>query len=107
MNGRAAPYSNNSYPTATQDVVTQKFTSKERDSETGLDWCETRYFSSAQGRFTSPDQPFAGQHAEDPQSWNMYSYVRNNPLRYTDPDGRDCSQGFGSCVDYLIGGAKA
>ncbi len=25
----------------------------------------------------------------DPQRWNRYVYVRNNPLRYTDPDGRD------------------
>ena len=31
------------------------FTGKERDSETGLDWFETRYLSSEQGRFTSPD----------------------------------------------------
>lgn len=83
-----------------------EFTSKERDSETGLDWFATRYFSFAQGRFTSPDQPFAGQHADDPQSWNMYAYVRNNPLRYTDPDGRDCFEGLSSCGSYLMGGAK-
>jgi len=31
------------------------FTGKERDSETGLDWFESRYFGAAQGRFTSPD----------------------------------------------------
>ena len=63
--------------------------------------------SSAQGRFTSPDAPFADQHAADPQSWNMYAYVRNNPLKNTDPDGRDCFQGFSSCANYLFGGAKA
>jgi len=34
------------------DPVKQKFTGKERDAETGLDWFESRYFSSAQGRFT-------------------------------------------------------
>ena len=27
--------------------------------------------SGAQGRFTSPDAPFAGQHPGDPQSWNL------------------------------------
>ena len=56
--------------------------------ETGLDYFGARYFSGAQGRWTSPDKPFADQFAEDPQSWNLYSYVRNNPLRYIDDDGR-------------------
>jgi RHS repeat-associated protein len=66
-----------------------KFTSKERDAETGLDWFGFRYMSSAQGRFTNPDEPFAGWDQHDPQSFNLYSYVQNNPLRYTDPNGRD------------------
>lgn len=35
--------------------MNQKFTGKERDAETGLDYFQTRYMSSAQGRFTSPD----------------------------------------------------
>ncbi len=66
-----------------------KFTGKERDTETGLDYFGARYFSGAQGRFTSPDQPFNDQDPMNPQSWNLYSYVMNNPLRYTDPDGHD------------------
>jgi RHS repeat-associated protein len=37
------------------DAVNQKFTGKERDTETGLDYFGARYMSSAQGRFTSPD----------------------------------------------------
>lgn len=41
------------------------------------------------GRWTSADAPFADQHVEDPQSWNLYSYVRNGPLRYVDPDGNE------------------
>jgi RHS repeat-associated protein len=47
-----------------------------------------RYYSSPQGRFTTPDAPFADQYEEDPQSWNLYSYTRNNPLKYVDDDGR-------------------
>jgi hypothetical protein len=43
--------------------------------------------SAAQGRFTSPDEPFADQDPADPQSWNLYAYGRNNPLRYVDPSG--------------------
>jgi RHS repeat-associated protein len=61
-------------------------TGKERDAETGLDYFEARYYSSAQGRFTSPDAP-VDQHPADPQSWNLYTYVRNNPLILTDPTG--------------------
>ncbi|HBB89635.1 MAG TPA: hypothetical protein DC047_18670 [Blastocatellia bacterium] len=69
------------------DSTRQKFTSKERDNETGLEYSESRYYSSIQGRFTSPDEPFADQEEDDPQSWNLYSYVRNNPLRFVDPSG--------------------
>lgn len=57
-----------------------KFTGKERDSETGLDYFGARYYGSNMGRFTSPDKPFADQHVYDPQSWNLYSYTRNNPI---------------------------
>jgi RHS repeat-associated protein len=70
-------------------VPTEKFTGKERDAESGLDYFGARYLSSAQGRFTSPDPHNEGAQLVDPQSWNMYSYVGNNPLRYVDPDGED------------------
>lgn len=65
----------------------KQFTGYERDDESGLDFAQARYFGSMHGRFTSPDVPFADQIEEDPQSWNLYSYVRNNPLIYTDPLG--------------------
>ena len=70
---------------------TQKFTGKERDAETGLDYFGARYFSGAQGRMTSPDAPFADQLAADPQSWNLYAYARNNPLKFVDPTGLNSS----------------
>jgi RHS repeat-associated protein len=66
-----------------------RFTGKERDAETGLDYFGARYYSGAQGRFASPDKPFADQHAYDPQSWNLYSYARNNPLRFVDLQGEE------------------
>jgi RHS repeat-associated protein len=71
-----------------------KFTGKERD-ETGLDNFGARYNSSQYGRFMSIDPDNAGAVNEDPQTWNAYSYVRNNPLRYTDPDGTNVHV----CVD--------
>ena len=59
--------------------------------ETGLDYFGARYFSGAQGRFTSPDEPFEDQWEQNPQSWNLYT-VRNNPLRFIDPTGRTCQK---------------
>jgi RHS repeat-associated protein len=72
------------------DGLRQKFTRKERDIETGLDYFGARYYSSTQGRFTSPDKPFADQFQTNPQSWNTYSYVRNSPCNNIDAKGR-CS----------------
>ena len=92
VNGRSTMYSaynGGAFPGA-DDGESAKFTGKERDAETGLDYFGARYFSGAQGRFTSPDEPLADQGAGDPQSWNLYGYVRNNPLRNVDPDGQDC-----------------
>ena len=63
---------------------------KERDTETNLDYFGARYFSGAQGRFTSADPTFMTKaRIGDPQQWNLYAYTRNNPLKYVDPDGRD------------------
>ncbi len=64
------------------------FPSKERDAETGLDFFLARYYSGAQGRFTSPDPVIsAPERLRDPQQFNRYAYARNNPLRFLDPTG--------------------
>jgi RHS repeat-associated protein len=69
-----------------------RYTGKERDAESGLDHFKFRNYASNMGRFMSPDKP-VDQHPEDPQSWNLYSYVRNNPLSSIDQDGNyDCGQ---------------
>ena len=60
------------------DKARRKFTEQERDDETGVDFIQALYFASTQGRFNSPD-PLSG-HPVDPQSWNRYAYVGNNPL---------------------------
>ena len=72
------------------DGQRQKFTAKERDTETGLDYFGARYYASVQGRFSSPDPLYyTASRPSDPQQFNLYSYVRNSPLRMVDPDGRD------------------
>ena len=67
----------------------RKFTGKERDQETGLDYFGARYYGSKIGRFTTVD-PYLDQSAAllDPQQWNRYSYAHNNPVKFVDPDGR-------------------
>ncbi len=79
------------------DKVNPKFTGKLRDNETGLDFMLARYYSGAQGRFTIPDwsakeEPVPYAKLEDPQSLNLYAYVRNNPLSRFDLDGH-CTAG--------------
>lgn len=80
--------------------VRQKFTSKERDNETGLDYFLARYYSSTQGRFTSADN-IAFSKGTNPQNWNLYAYTSNNPLARVDADGHDWFQiGSGYGVRY-------
>jgi RHS repeat-associated protein len=88
-------------------LIRPQFTSKERDAESGLDYFEARYMSPAQGRFTSPDplkwqdwQHGDKQHRQlfadfisNPQNFNQYAYVLNNPLGSTDPSGLYTCQG--------------
>ncbi len=67
--------------------ISSRFTGKERDQESGNDYFGARYYASTMGRWLSPDLPFADQDTENPQSWNLYSYVRNNPLNRIDDSG--------------------
>jgi RHS repeat-associated protein len=84
-----------------------KFTGKERDSETGLDYFGARYYSNGLGRFITPDwaaKATAVPYAEfaDPQSLNLYTYVRNVPTTRVDADGHfdDPFNTFGGGGDY-------
>jgi len=56
--------------------------------ETGLDFFGARYFSGAQGRFTSPDPSKLSAFIDNPQSWNQYSYAYNEPFQFVDKNGR-------------------
>ena len=67
--------------------IKQGFTGYEKDDETGLDFAKGRYYGSQSGRFTSVDPLISSSKLNNPQSWNRYSYVVNNPLRYVDPTG--------------------
>jgi RHS repeat-associated protein len=76
-----------------------KFTTDERDTETTLDHTLFRQYSSSLARWTSPDPAgFLAADASNPQSWNGYTYVQNNPLAFTDP--------FGLCEHELFDNAS-
>ncbi len=67
-------------------------TGKQRDAESGNDYFGARYYASTMGRFLSPDwsakfMPVPYAKLDNPQSLNLYSYVWNNPLTGSDPDG--------------------
>ncbi len=104
MNGRSGLWGA-AYPN-------QKFTGKERDGETGLDYFGARYLSSAQGRWTSPDwsdkpEPIPYADISNPQTFNLYAYGDNNPLKNRDLDGH-CTvdgekHGFWWCVGHALG----
>ncbi len=77
-----------------QDAERMKFTGHERDmgsnltsGQDDLDYMHARHYNMMVGRFLQPD-PVLGV-PEAPQSWNLYSYVRGNPLAYTDPTGEN------------------
>ncbi|MBU1685320.1 hypothetical protein KJ662_03630 [Patescibacteria group bacterium] len=73
------------------------FTGKELDSETGLNYYGARYYDPVTGRFITMDplllnldkmsQAQRNAFLSNPQNLNTYSYVQNNPVRYTDPTG--------------------
>jgi len=69
------------------DFSTLHFTGKEHDYESGLDYFGARFDASSFGRFMSPDPLLNSAHPGEPQSWNRYSYVANNPMRNVDPLG--------------------
>ena len=83
----------------TADNLNQKFVQEERDSESGLDYFGQRYFSSAQGRFITVDPVMGSAIVADPQSFNRYTYVLNNPLRYVDPDGLSVDDPWSTLTD--------
>ena len=66
-----------------------KFSGKEREGYTDFDYFGARYYDHNSCRFISVDPVINKSEAMvNPQLWNLYSYCRNNPITYLDPDGR-------------------
>jgi RHS repeat-associated protein len=60
-----------------------------RDSATGLDYANNRYYSNQYGRFMTPDPYQASGSPSDPQTWNRYAYTGGDPVNRIDPGGMD------------------
>jgi RHS repeat-associated protein len=68
----------------------KKFTSYDRDAN-GSDEAMFRRFNRKHSRFDQPD-PYAGSYSlTDPQSFNRYAYVQNDPVNFVDPSGLNAS----------------
>jgi RHS repeat-associated protein len=74
-----------------QATTPRGFTDHEHVDNLGVIHMNGRVYDPVLGRFLSPDPVVQAPY--DPQSWNRYAYVRNNPLRYTDPTGFVCFNG--------------
>jgi len=104
--GKYYPYGEDrSSPPPTNDQV--KFVTYTRDSATGMDYADQRYYASTYGRFMSPDPYMASGGPTDPSSWNRYAYTRGDPVNRFDPSGLQ-DEGppmlpfFGYCPDGSI-----
>lgn len=82
MGSRMSPFGEHWYASSPSR---RRFTSYERDMESGLDYAMFRYDAQTLGRFTSAD-PMGGSFV-DPQSLNGYSYGENDPINHVDSLG--------------------
>jgi RHS repeat-associated protein len=62
---------------------------KRTTPEQGLTTTQMRRYNGAQQRFSQPDPDDGSYSLADPQSFNRYSYVQNDPVNFTDPSGLD------------------
>ena len=64
-----------------------KFATYTRDSATGNDYADQRYYSSALGRFMTPDPSSQAAKPTSPQTWNKFAYANADPVNLHDPRG--------------------
>ena len=77
----------------------EQFTTKERDSESQLDYFGARSYASAIGRWTTVDPAIA---ADSTPQWGPFNYVKDNPANYSDPYGL-CP----ICIPFIVAGLEA
>jgi RHS repeat-associated protein len=78
------------------------FTGQRHMTGIGLYFYNARFYSATLGRFISADTVVSNPF--NPQNLNRFSYVMNNPVRFTDPSGRVCVEYGGSNDEYAMPG---
>jgi RHS repeat-associated protein len=85
------------------------YTGHELDSETDNLYMKARYYNPAVGQFMQPDNVIGDVY--NPQDLNKYAYVRNNPYRYTDPNGELplplITGTIGGIIGWFVGAASS
>ncbi len=106
--GRFYPYGDEITSTSNDH---EKFATYTRDSYTGFDYADQRYYASTYGRFNTADQYQAGAGPKDPGSWNRYAYTGGDPVNRFDRTGRAweevCSGQDGESNDASCAGGGA
>jgi len=98
-----APYGEAYAQSGTTDL---HFTGMNQDTVSGVYDFPAREYAVVPGRWPSPDPAgLAAVNPGNPQSWNRYAYVQNDPLSLTDPQGLDCEVTVGgrTYVGYISG----
>jgi RHS repeat-associated protein len=96
------PYGERLKNEAASQTNSQWYTGHRQDADTGLVYMGARHYDPLIGRFLSIDP--SGFSESNPHSFNRYAYANNNPLKFTDPDGR-FAQAIAVGGAILVGGA--
>ncbi len=76
-------------PPTSQEIAASPVPARGADAAYARPYFGARYYRAEVGRFSTVDPVVTfDENLVDPQRWNRYAYARNNPLKYTDPDGR-------------------
>jgi RHS repeat-associated protein len=82
----------------TADLTDRGYTGHKHNDDLGLIYMNARYYLPGIGRFISADTLVPDP--TNPQQFNRYTYVLNNPLRFTDPTGHCAENGDEACWSY-------
>jgi RHS repeat-associated protein len=95
---RYYPYGAQRGTPPTQSITDRNFTGQKENLEIGMLYYNARFYLPNTNRFLTPDSIVPDP--TNPQSYNRYSYVRNNPLMFIDPTGHsECGVGQYICDD--------
>ncbi|MFZ0063270.1 MAG: RHS repeat-associated core domain-containing protein, partial [Pyrinomonadaceae bacterium] len=97
------PWGGETGRSSNQAFQPHRYTSYERDANSGDDAMMRRYQSSM-SRFNQPDPYDGSNNLTDPQSFNRYAYTQNDPVNFIDPSGLSLSAGGGLNCSVVFSG---